>query len=490
MEKSKKTNTHLKWKKPSLPQFIWMGAGIALAVVAYLFLTGFVACWKLTALPGLVPQSCGVAAPVQSGTPVATSEPGITPTVVPSAPQIELPQPWDGASRVTIMIIGLDYRDWEAGEGAPRSDTMILLTIDPVAKTAGMLSVPRDMWVNIPGFGYSKINNAYSFGEQYKLPGGGPELARKTVENFLGVEIQYYAQVDFTTFEQMVDTIGGVCLEVTQEIRVGRTYKHSSLLKPGYQCLDGKKALGYARARDVSQGVEGGDVERAQHQQQVIMAIRDKVLDPAHFVTLVGEAPTLYNELSSGINTNLGFNDAMRLAVLVKDFPLDNIQRGVIDYTMMEDGTYNLNGQEIAVLRPYPDKIRELTDKIFGGGTMKPLASGSPEENMQAEAARVVVVNGSGIGGYAEKTADYMKSVGMNVIGFGNEGDYPDNYNYPYPYRTILILHSGKPYALQYLKSLLGFDSINQVVFDFNPDAAADIVVALGQDMASINPIP
>jgi hypothetical protein len=231
-------------------------------------------------------------------------------------------------------------------------------------------------------------------------------------------------------------------------------------------------------------------VERSQHQQQVIMAIRDMVMDPAHFVTLVGEAPSLYNELSSGINTNLSFNDAMRLAVLVKDFPLDNIQRGVIDYTMMEDGTYNLNGQEIAVLRPYPDKIRELTDQIFGGGTMKPFASGSLEENMRAEAARVVVINGSGIGGYAERASDYLKSVGMNVIGFGNEGDYPDNYNYPYPYRTILILHSGKPYAMQYLKSFLGFDSVNQVVFDFNPDAAADIVIALGQDMASINPIP
>ena len=74
---------------------------------------------------------------------------------------------------------------------------MILLTIDPLTKTAGMLSIPRDMWVNIPGFGYSRINTAYSLGEGSKLPGGGPELARKTVEQFIGVPIQYYAQIDF-----------------------------------------------------------------------------------------------------------------------------------------------------------------------------------------------------------------------------------------------------------------------------------------------------
>ncbi len=101
---------------------------------------------------------------------------------------------------MTIMLVGLDYRDWLANQGPSRSDTMILLTIDPVSKTAGMLSIPRDMWVDIPGFGYSKINNAYAWGELYKLPGGGPGLAMKTVENFLGIPIQYYAQVDFSAF--------------------------------------------------------------------------------------------------------------------------------------------------------------------------------------------------------------------------------------------------------------------------------------------------
>lgn len=486
MEKGKKFNFKFDFKRPSLPQFIWLGIGVILSIVAFLFLTGFVACWRLTALPGLIPASCSKQAPVTSGTPVATSEPGITPTVTPSAPQIELPPPWDGASRVTIIIIGLDYRDWEAGEGAPRSDTMMLLTIDPVTKTFGMLSVPRDMWVNIPGFGYSKINNAYAFGEEYHLPGGGPELARKTVENFLGVEIQYYAQVDFTTFEQMIDTIGGVCLDVTEDMFVGRTYMHRVKLKRGYQCLDGKTTLGYARNRST----EDGDVDRASRQQQVIMAIGEKIMAPANFVKLVGEAPTLYNELSAGINTNLSFNDAMRLGVLVKDFKLDGLQKGVIDYTMMQDGTYNFNGQELAVLRPFPDKIRELTDKVFGGGTMKPLASGTLEENMRAEAARIVIVNGSGIEGYASKTSDYLKSIGINVIGFGNEADYPDNYAYPYPYRSVLVIHTGKPYAMQYLKTLLRVDSANQVVFDFDPTAAGDIVIALGQDMGTINPIP
>ena len=87
---------------------------------------------------------------------------------------------------------------------------MILLTIDPLTKTAGILSIPRDMWVKFPGFGYSRINTAYSSGEGNRFPGGGPELARKTVEQFIGVPIQYYAQVDFHTFVEFIDLIGGI----------------------------------------------------------------------------------------------------------------------------------------------------------------------------------------------------------------------------------------------------------------------------------------
>lgn len=474
-------------KRPTTGQFIWMGVGLVFAAALFISLRDFVACWRLTALAGIAPSSCAGQTTVPVTTPGETPLAGAaTATPVVSAPQVELPPPWDGASRVTIMVIGLDFRDWEADLGAPRSDTMLLLTIDPVAKTAGMLSVPRDMWVNIPGFGYSKMNNAYSLGEAFHLPGLGPGLAMKTVENFLGIDIQYFAQVDFTTFEKMIDTIGGVCLTVPEKITVGRTYEHQAILEPGYQCLDGKSTLGYARARYT----EGADVARAARQQQVILAIRDKIINPANFLALISQAPTLYAELSAGINTNLSMNDAMRLAVLAKDIPLESIQKGVIDYTMMQDGLTTLDGLQAAILRPYPDKIRELVDTIFGGSTMKPLAAGSVEEKMQSEAARVVVINGSGVEGMGARSSDYLSAQGMNVTGFGNTAEYPDMYYSPFPDRTILIVHAGKPYAMQYLMALMKFDNLSQIKVDFDPFAPEDIVVALGYDWGNSNPMP
>jgi LCP family protein required for cell wall assembly len=485
-------------KRPSTGQFIWLGVGLVIAVGLFIFMKGFVTCWRLTALPGITPSSClsQPSAPLTNaqGTPGATAGLGMPTT---SAPQVPLPPPWDGASRVNILVMGYDFEsNWDPSVRlCPcRSDTMIVFTIDPVSHTAGMLSVPRDMWVNIPGFNaYNKINAALFLGDAYKIPGGGTELAVKTVENFLGIPIQYFALIDFTAFTKMIDTIGGVCLDIPSKIDVGVLFKAGVVtLQPGNQCLTGEVALGYARARDVSQGIANGDVERAQHQQQVIMAVRDKILSPGNFLNLMSQAPTLYSELSSGINTNLTLDNVMQLAMLAKNIPLNSIQTGVIDYTMMQDGTYILNGQELAVLRPYPDKIRELVDKIFGGGSMNPMATGTVDDKMKAEAARVVVINGTGVTGMASRTADYLKTLGMNVTHFGNTGDYPDKYysSTGFPNRTLIIVHAGKPYALQYLMALMKIQSSSQILVDFNANAPEDIVLAIGSDWNSSNPMP
>ena len=475
--------------RPSIVQWILMTLGFVIAVGLWIFLTGFVSCWRVTSLPGLPLPTCSgnrSQAPVvnAAGTPESLT---VTPTT--SAPEIQLPPPWDGASRVTLLVVGL--RGGADTNDCPLcTDTLILMTIDPVSKTAGILSLPRDMWVNIPGFGYGKINSAYTLGELYKLPGGGPGLTIQTVENFVGIPIQYYAQVDFDAFAKMIDDIGGVCLNVPVKVNVGVQFKHgTTTLNPGYQCLNGEVALGYARTRDIKQGVTGGDVQRSQDQQLVILAIRDKVL--SNLPQLVTKAVPLYNEISSGVHTNLSLDDILRLAMLAKDIPTSSIQQGVIDYTMMQDGQTVVNGQTVDILRPYPDKIRELVDKIFGGGVLAPAAKGTPAQLMQQEGAKILVINGSGVTGVAQKTADYLKSQGMNVTGAGNMAAYPDKYAFPpLPDRTMMIVHAGKPYAMNYLMTLMKFSSANQLVFDFNPSAPADVVLVVGMDWVNSNPMP
>ena len=196
-----------------------------------------------------------------------------------------MPQ-WDGGSRINIVFFGLRGGDISGDDCPACTDTIMLLTIDPVTKTAGMLSIPRDMWVNIPGFGYSRINTAWTLGEGAKLPGGGPGLAMETVSQFIGVPVHYYVQVDFGTFVSFINMIGGIDVYVDEKMVLdpaGTGQDHFVLTPGDFRHLTGKRALAYARCRHESQGCSGGDVGRAKRQQQVIMAIRDKVFDPITF---------------------------------------------------------------------------------------------------------------------------------------------------------------------------------------------------------------
>ncbi|MDI6769989.1 MAG: LCP family protein [Anaerolineales bacterium] len=468
-------------KRPSGGQLILLAVGLLMAVALFIFMRGFIACWQLTSLPGIPPPSCGISAANPRVTPGANSEgtpvaPASSSTSI--APQVQLPPPWDGASRVTILVIGLDYRDWVAGEGPPRSDTMMLLTIDPLSKTAGMLSIPRDMWVNIPGSSYAKINTAYALGEAYKLPGGGPGLAMKTVENFLGVTINYYAQIDFNAFERMIDEIGGLDLEVSETITLDPLGQHNTVydLPPGNYHFDGPMVLAYSRSRDT----EGGDVDRANRQQQVIFAIRDKVLSLNMLPMLVAKAPALYQELSAGIHTNLALEDAVRLGVLGVQIPPSNIKKGVIDYSMM---TIGVSPDNLDIFKPIPDKIRVLRDEVFGGGALSPLATGDQAQILKDEEARVVVLNtGSGITGLAQSASDYLTSQGVNVVLIGNTIDHPE---FPIFYyaegRTTVVDYSGKPYALRHLMSTMGLSS-GQIRIKYDPNAQADVIIFLRGD--------
>ncbi len=478
---------NIKLKRPSVMQIIFIVVGLALAVGIYVFARGIVTCWRITSLPGRAPSNCGTVTGGsdfvlnEQGTPVAKSTAGpenLPPPI--TAPQSDLPPAWDGASRISILIVGLDYRDWVAGEGAPRSDTMIVLTIDPLTKTAGMISVPRDLWVNIPGFGYSRINTAYSDGEGSKLPGGGPELARKTVEQLLGVPIQYYAQIDFSAFSQFIDDIGGIDVHNDEDLRldpVGGGKDKIKLTCCGMRHMNGNVALAYVRFRKDKEG----DVARSKRQQNVIIAIRNKVLSPENFPVLIGKAQQIYEQLSSGIKTNIPFDTAMRLGVLAKDIPLESIKPGVIDFTMVMPATVTLGGLPAEILKPMPDKIRELRDQIFGGGVLSPLAA---QDNltalMQADGARVSVLNGTYAAGLDSSTGNYLLKLGVPVTAIGAADTAYS--------ATVIVLHSPKLYTLKFLQTVFGVNDSARIWIQPDPNATSDVEVRLGQDWANTHP--
>lgn len=437
---------------------------IVAGVLAFNFFSDLVKSWTITPLDG-APVANGE---TTSGTQTSDSVAGFTPSDAPT------PEPWDGNSRVTILLMGLDYRDWESGD-VPRTDTMMLLTIDPLSRSAGMLSIPRDMWVNIPGYDYSKINNAYRFGELDKLPGGGPGLAMQTVEEFLGVPIQYYVQVDFNAFVQFIDEIGGVKIDVPSEITLEAIGNYNEVtLQPGRITLPGDLVLAYARNRYT----EGGDFDRAARQQQVIMGVRDRILDFNQLPTLIAKAPAIYQELSSGIHTNLTLDQIVQLAWLMPQIDKANIVSKVIGADCVEFGK---SPDGLDILRPIPDKVRLVRDEVFTtGGPVGPAAvAEDPVELMKAEAATVSLQNGTLTEGLASKTSALLKPDGLNIVEETNADGVYDV--------TTIFVYGAKPYTVQYLIEKMGLDNA-RVVNRYDPSVGYDIAVALGNDWALKNP--
>ena len=471
----------IKFPKLSIGQLIFWVLTVALSVGAFVFAGKFTACWNLTNLPGIAPASCGQSNGLGTfnpeGTEVAPVDLPPTPNVAPVA---ELPPAWDGASRINILFIGLDARDVEVQDGPPRSDTMMLVTIDPLTKTAGMLSIPRDMWVNIPGFGYSRINTAYSSGEGAQLPGGGPGLAMKTVSNFIGVPVDYFLQVDFAVFTDIVGWLGCIEVNPTEDMildPIGPGPDHVKLTTGGTRELcQGWKVLAYARNRHTS----GGDFDRAKRQQEVVLALQKKVFDPEVFPSLIANAPQMYQELSYGIHTNMPFEDALKLAVLGKDISRDNIKTGVIDTTMVTFDNTTLGGQNASIMKPISDKIRVLRDQIFTStGPLSPIAQGDVVALMRDELARVRVLDGTFTPGLDQRAGTYFQSQGLNVTEVGSAAEAYT--------QTMIVVYGSKLYTVKYLQSTYGITD-NQIRFVSDPTSSVDVEIRLGSDIAGSIP--
>lgn len=369
---------------------------------------------------------------------------------------------WKGTERVNVLLLGVDERPQE--NGMARTDTMMVLTLDPTTLQAGVLSIPRDLWVPIPGYNQGRINTAYRLGEMYNYPGGGPTLARETVEYNLGIPIQYYVRLNFQGFVDLVDLIGGIDVYVAEPINdplyPDNNYGYDPLYIPaGQQHFDGAMALKYARTRH-----DSNDFERARRQQQVLLAVLERVSSLNLLPQLAPRLGELYTLMDQSVSTDLTLDEVLALAGLAIKVDRSQIRFAVIDSTCTENYVTPEGAQ---VLIPLRDRIREVRDYVFGGAE---LAS----QTVEQESATIGVFNGSGHAGLAASTAEYLKGQGVVVAAFGNadRADYAT---------TMIILNRPKPATAARLATLLGLPQ-SAIVTASNAAAAQDITLILGAD--------
>ena len=268
--------------------------------------------------------------------------------------------PGDGG-RTNLLLLGIDRR---AGSGwAYRTDTILVVTVDPGGGPAGILSIPRDLQLPIPGHGEDRINTANVLGSRPDDPHAGPALLRATIEDNFGVPIDGYVMIDFAAFVKIVDVLGGIDVEVPKALhdtrypdpRPGDPYAYKTVhFDAGAQHMDGTRAIEYARSR-----MSTSDFDRAKRQQMILLAIRKQALSPEGIVHWPSAATTVL----SSVKTDLEVAELAGLALLAARIDPDGLEQVVLEHPLVS--SYR-RADGAAVQLPNWELIRPVIKRLFG----------------------------------------------------------------------------------------------------------------------------
>lgn len=316
----------------------------------------------------------------------------------------------EGDSRINILLLG---RGGVNHPGGNLTDSMELLSIDPQNKTAGIVSIPRDLMVPIPGYSNNKINTAYSLGEQRKK-GSGPEMTKQVVSEIFDLPIHYYVDIDFQGFIKIIDSMGGVTVNVEKafydpEYPDERMIGYAPFsVKAGVQKMDGKTALKFARSRHGSNG-EGSDYARSKRQQQIMKAALDKakssdtLLNPKKVLAII-------NAVGDHFRTDISLKDAEKLLSLAKDMKMDQTQTKILDTSnggLLKVGDPSLGLGYISIPRLGVNNFTEIQAEIH---------KFLPDPAITSEGAIIAVDNRSGNTSYGTDIQTLLTDYGYKVL--------------------------------------------------------------------------
>jgi len=267
--------------------------------------------------------------------------------------------PVPGKGRLTVLLMGVDRRP-QQGDVPTRSDAITLVTIDPVAKTAAMLSIPRDLYVPLAGLDrVDRINTAYFFGDSGNLPGGGAQVAKDTLAWNLAVPVNKHVIINFDGFKRAIDALGGIDVDVPETI-VDEQYPTEDygverlVIPAGPTHMDGALALKYVRTRH-----QDSDFGRLQRQQQVMLAVRDKALS----LGALAQVPSLLDAVDGFYETDLSVAEMVSVAKAWSEIPRENIATYRIDESMTQ---YWTTPSGASVLIPIREAIAPLVAAFLG----------------------------------------------------------------------------------------------------------------------------
>jgi LCP family protein required for cell wall assembly len=374
-----------------------------------------------------------------------------------------------------VLLMGTDDRD---GYEIPRTDTLILVRVDQRSGTMAMISIPRDTYVEIEGIGPEKINTVFTYAE-IEQPDSGPAATVKKVSQFAGVNIAYFAQVNFGGLTQLVDGLGGVEVEVPVSI-IGDINAGGIDIYAGTQTLDGARALVFCRSREFP----NGDYQRQANQRTFLQALAAKVLasDPATIAsTVTNLAEMTYTNMDLGkiIKVAQGMRGLQENAIRTYTVPSVTDDSTGVSYVIPDANAWR---QLISAIErgEYPERQNETLGGVVPETYVTDLVSDATGQGSDTAAApnpgnyEIDVRNGCGIAGSAGRVSDRLTSAGYQQ---GKVGDAQDN-NY---LTTLIIYHDNTDKAVaDDIRRRLGFGETLASGGDYA--FTGDILVVVGRD--------
>lgn len=357
--------------------------------------------------------------------------------------------------RVTVLLLGIDQRPDEIGQDPGRTDFIAVATFDPKNRTAGLLSFPRDLWVTIPserGWFSDRINTAYRQGEVEKIKGGGPEMARRTLDVNFGIKASNSLVVDFEGFTKVVDMMGGVYVDVEKPLKDNEypteDYGTKRIYFPsGIQRLTGDEALEYARSRH-----QDNDFARNKRQQQVLLSVRQRALQ----LDLLPRLPSILAETRQLFRTDLSPTQILSLARGASGVKTEDITIRAVDTKSVQAGT-----GAGAILLPDYSAIRQIVVEVFG------------DPRVRREDAMVVLVSDRLHRAEASRIASALTFRGITVT-------VDERTNIDYPLATRMLSSGKKPLTTQTVADLFRMD---QSKMEKGEPFIGDIEITLGEDL-------
>lgn len=258
---------------------------------------------------------------------------------------------WEGKERVNILLLGVDLRTALRPDETPRSDSILVVSIDPVTKKSQLFSIMRDTYVAIPGHGEQRVNAAYAY--------GGAKLAMKTISDFTGLNIQYYVQTDFQGFASLVDAIGGIQIDVEKDMKytdAADNHDYDIDLKKGLQRLDGNKALQYVRFRHDNLS----DYARTERQRKFLKAVVQELQSTSSIFKL----PKILNAVDPYIKTNFDLTTMLKLGSLGFELKTEQLTSAQLPPTyLIQDKV--INGAQV-ISYDKSNLAKYITDLLAG----------------------------------------------------------------------------------------------------------------------------